>query len=120
MLPSEPLLPNPPEPLVALVEPLVPALVAPASFETCVLVIFEHICAMESSSLLRARVNRTHLKTAEKIFRTLGLKTGDAVNLFLAQVALRRDLPFTVTSRPGPLLSADQQAEAWTRSLGEY
>ena len=29
-------------------------------------------------------------------------------------------LPFTVTSRPGPLLSADQQAEAWTRSLGEY
>jgi addiction module RelB/DinJ family antitoxin len=75
---------------------------------------------MESSSLLRARVNRTHLRTAEKIFRTLGLKTGDAVNLFLAQVALRRDLPFTVTSRPGPLLSADQQAGAWTHSLGEY
>jgi len=75
---------------------------------------------MQASSLLRARVDRTHLKTAEKIFRTLGLKTGDAVNLFLAQVALRRDLPFTVTSRPGPLLSADQQAEAWTRSLGEY
>ena len=75
---------------------------------------------MQSSSLLRARVDRGHLKTAEKIFRTLGLKTGDAVNLFLAQVALRRDLPFTVTSRPGPLLSADQQAEAWTRSLGEY
>jgi len=28
---------------------------------------------MESSFLLRARVNRSHLKTAEKIFRTLGL-----------------------------------------------
>ena len=42
------------------------------------------------------------------------------MNLFLAQVALRRDLPFTVTSRPASLLSADQQAEAWTHSLGEY
>jgi addiction module RelB/DinJ family antitoxin len=82
--------------------------------------IFEHIYVMQVSSLLRARVNRQHLKTAEKIFHTLGLKTGDAVNLFLAQVALRKDLPFSVTSRPSPLLTPDQQAEAWNRALGEY
>jgi addiction module RelB/DinJ family antitoxin len=75
---------------------------------------------MQASSLLRARVNRNHLKIAERIFHTLGLKTGDAVNLFLAQVVLRNDLPFTVSSRPAPLLSSEQQAEAWTRTLGEY
>ena len=75
---------------------------------------------MQASSLLRARVNRHHLKSAEKIFRTLWLKTGDAVNLFLAQVVLRKDLPFAVSSRPTPLLSSEQQAEAWTRTLGEY
>jgi addiction module RelB/DinJ family antitoxin len=70
--------------------------------------------------LLRARVAAGNYRKAEKVFERLGMKTGDAVNIFLAQVALRDDLPFTVTNHPERLLSDESQAVAWNEALGEY
>ena len=43
------------------------------------------------TTLLRTRVDKNKLRQAEDVFNTLGLKSSDAVNLFLAQVALRKD-----------------------------
>jgi len=48
------------------------------------------------------------------------MKAGDAFNIFLAQVELRKDLPFVVTSKPAPLLAAAEQGKAWEDALGEY
>lgn len=72
------------------------------------------------NTLLRARVARGNYAKAEKVFQRLGMKTGDAINVFLAQVALRDDLPFTVTTHPERLQSDEAQAEAWNEALGEY
>lgn len=75
---------------------------------------------MSSTTLFRARVPTARLRRVEKIFARLGLKTGDAFNLFLAQVDLREDLPFAVTAKPGRLLSTAEQGRAWEEALGEY
>lgn len=74
----------------------------------------------DSTILFRARVPKARLKRAEKILSRLGLKPGEAFNIFLAQVELREGLPFAVTARPGKILSSEEQASAWTDSLGAY
>ena len=76
--------------------------------------------ANSKSTLLRARVAGDHFTQAEKVFNRLGMKTGDAINIFLAQVVLRDDLPFAVTTHPARLQSDEAQAEAWNQALGEY
>jgi hypothetical protein len=38
--------------------------------------------------------------------------------MLLAQIELRRGLPFEVTTRPAPLLTPEEQAAAWTEALG--
>ena len=73
-----------------------------------------------SSTLLRARVDTARYKKAEEVFERLGMKTSDAINVFLAQVALREDLPFTVTTHPERLISDLDQAKHWTHAFGEY
>lgn len=73
-----------------------------------------------SSTLLRARVDTVRYKKAAKVFHRLGMKPGDAINVFLAQVALRQDLPFSVTTQPEPLQTAEEQARNWNQALGEY
>jgi addiction module RelB/DinJ family antitoxin len=73
-----------------------------------------------SSTLFRARVNTTRMKKAERIFNQLGLKTGDAVNLFFAQVIIHNDLPFRITTQPERLQSDEEQAMLWDKTLGEY
>jgi len=84
--------------------------------------IFEHFRAMNSpkSTLLRARVDTVRYKKAEEVFSRLGMKPSDAVNIFLAQVAIRDDLPFFVTTKPDRPISDQEQADAWNESLGEY
>lgn len=73
-----------------------------------------------SSTLLRARVDTDRYREAEQVFKQIGLKTSDAINVFLAQVALRKDLPFVVTTEPGRLISDEEQAYAWDKEFGEY
>ncbi|HLB34207.1 MAG: hypothetical protein A3F67_09190 [Verrucomicrobia bacterium RIFCSPHIGHO2_12_FULL_41_10] len=74
----------------------------------------------DTTTLFRARINTSQMKKAERVFHTLGLKAGDAVSLFFAQVALRNDLPFPITTQPQRLLSDEEQASLWNESLGDY
>ena len=74
----------------------------------------------ESTVLFRARVPARRLQRAEKVLEKLGLKPGDALNMLLAQIDLCQGLPFEVTTRHKPLLSADDQAVQWTEVLGAY
>ncbi len=75
---------------------------------------------MSNSVLFRARVPADRLKKAEKVFARLGMKTSDAFNIFLAQVELRKDMPFSITSKPESLLTTAQQGKAWVEAVGEY
>lgn len=74
----------------------------------------------EETTLIRARVDARKAKKAEKIFSRLGLKMSDAINIFISQVELRDDLPFTVTTKPERLLSNEEQGKIWNEALGEY
>jgi addiction module RelB/DinJ family antitoxin len=75
---------------------------------------------MASESILfRTRVPARRLRKAEKILNRLGLKPSDAFNMLLAQIELRNGMPFDLTATPR-LLSAREQADAWTESLGAY
>ncbi len=74
----------------------------------------------QDSTLFRARVPTARLRRAEKVFSRLGMKTGDAFNIFLAQVELQDDMPFPVTTHPERLLSTAQQGAQWEAALGEY
>ena len=72
------------------------------------------------TALFRARVPAERLKNAEEILGQLGMKAGDAFNMMLAQIELRKGLPFEVTTRVSPLFSTDEQATAWTEAFGAY
>jgi addiction module RelB/DinJ family antitoxin len=73
-----------------------------------------------TTTLFRARVPAKRLKAAERILDQLGLKPGDAFNMLLAQIELRKGLPFEVSTQLAPTLSSDEQAAAWTEALGAY
>jgi addiction module RelB/DinJ family antitoxin len=73
-----------------------------------------------ASTLFRARVDSDHFSQAKEVLGRIGLKPGDAVNLFFAQIALRSDLPFAVTTQPNRLQTDENQAEAWNEALGDY
>jgi antitoxin component of RelBE/YafQ-DinJ toxin-antitoxin module len=60
------------------------------------------------------------LRRAERILQKLGLTPADAVNLLLAQIEIRRGLPFELSASPPTLLSSDDQAMAWTEAFGAY
>ena len=76
---------------------------------------------METTTLFRARVPAKRLRRAERVFGRLGMRAGDAFNLFLAQVELRGDLPFVVTTKTEePLMKTVAQGKVWEEALGEY
>jgi antitoxin component of RelBE/YafQ-DinJ toxin-antitoxin module len=74
----------------------------------------------EKTTLFRARVPSGRLKRAEKILGDLGIKPGDAFNMLLAQIELRRGLPFLVTTKRQGLLGAEEQGQEWNDALGPY
>ena len=75
---------------------------------------------MNDTTILRTKVPARRLLRAEKILRKLGLTPTDAVNMLLAQVEIRQGLPFEVSVQPLSLLSAEEQAAAWTEAHGAY
>ena len=75
---------------------------------------------MSATTLFRTRVPTARLRRAEKVLARLGMKPGDAFNIFLAQIELRNDLPFTITTKPERLLSTAEQGKVWEDALGEY
>jgi addiction module RelB/DinJ family antitoxin len=70
--------------------------------------------------LFRARVSAQRLQRAKEILDQLGLKPGDAFNMMLAQIELQKGLPFEVTTQSSLVLSAEEQAGAWTEAMGAY
>ena len=74
----------------------------------------------QATTKFLAQVPVQRLRRAEKILQKLGLTPADAVNMLLAQIEIRRGLPFEVSTQPNPLLSADGQATAWTEAFGAY
>ena len=75
---------------------------------------------MNETAILRAKVPARRLQRAEKILQKLGLTPTDAVNILLAQIEIRQGLPFEVSVQPKLLLTADEQAAAWTETYGAY
>ena len=75
---------------------------------------------MATSTLLGARVPIERLKRAEEVFARLGIKPSDAFNIFLAQVELRNDMPFAITTNVDRLLTTEEQGKTWENALGEY
>lgn len=49
-----------------------------------------------SDTMVRARVDPALKDETDKIFSELGISTTEAIRMFLAQVKLRRGLPFSV------------------------
>ena len=47
-------------------------------------------------SVVRARVEPDLKEDAERIFKTLGIDTSEAIRMFLSQVRLKNALPFAV------------------------
>lgn len=76
--------------------------------------------AAETTTLFRARVPTARLRRAEKILGRLGMKPGDALNMLLAQIELRKALPFEVTTQPQTLLTPEQQGDVWNNAFGSY
>jgi len=73
-----------------------------------------------NTTLFRTRVPAQRLKRAAKILNRLGIKPGDAFNMLLAQIELRKGLPFDLTTQATQVLSSGEQAAAWTGALGAY
>jgi len=40
--------------------------------------------------------------------------------MLLAQIEIRQGLPFEISTRPNPLVSAEEQAAVWTEAFGAY
>lgn len=74
---------------------------------------------MSTTTLFRVRVPTARLRKAEKVFARPGMKPGDAFNTFLAQVELRNDLPFAITTSPERLLSTAEPGKVWEEALGK-
>jgi addiction module RelB/DinJ family antitoxin len=74
----------------------------------------------DAATVFRTQVPVRRLRRAEKILRKLGLSPAEAVNMLLAQIEIRKGLPFDVSLVSKPLLSADEQAVVWTEALGAY
>lgn len=74
----------------------------------------------EATTQFFTQVPVKRLRRAEKILHKLGLTPADAVNMLLAQIEIRRGLPFEVSTQPNLLLSSDAQAAAWTEAFGAY
>ena len=51
---------------------------------------------MAKTAIIHARTESVLKKDVERVFKTLGLSTTEAVNLFFRQVKLRQGLPFAV------------------------
>jgi len=76
--------------------------------------------------LFRTRVNQERLSEANTILEQLGLTPGDALNALLAQIVLRRSLPFSIAldnpqgSDAHSLLPSQEQGRIWEEAFGEY
>ena len=50
------------------------------------------------TAILRTRVHPKNLTKAEAVFARMGMTVGEGVNMFFAQVALKKGIPFPVNA----------------------
>lgn len=74
----------------------------------------------QAYTIFKTTVPQAKLKNANLVLEKLGLSAGDAFNLMLAQIEVRKRLPFAISLQPKPLLSAKEQADTWTQAYGTY
>lgn len=75
---------------------------------------------MSQTTTFKAKVPNARLKKANAVLQKLGLSAGEALNLLLAQIEIQKTLPFAASLQPRLLLSAEEQADEWTRTYGAY
>lgn len=51
---------------------------------------------MSKTEIINARIEPNLKRSAEVIFRSLGVSTTDAISMFLSQVVLNRGIPFPI------------------------
>ena len=51
---------------------------------------------MSKTEIINARIEPNLKRSAETIFRSLGVSTTDAISMFLSQVVLNRGIPFPI------------------------
>jgi len=73
-----------------------------------------------ATTIFKTKVPTARLRKANAVLQKLGLDTGKAFNLMLAQIEIRKGLPCAVALSPELLLSVEDQAEEWTKTYGEY
>ena len=66
---------------------------------------------MAKTAMITARTEPSLKADAEKVLKRLGLSTTEAINMFLAQVRLRKGLPFDVRIPNKTTLKAMRDAE---------
>ncbi len=66
---------------------------------------------MAKTAMIVARTEPALKADAEKVLKKLGLSTTEAVNMFLAQIRLRKGLPFDVKIPNKTTLKAMRDAE---------
>ncbi|GAB4490328.1 MAG: type II toxin-antitoxin system RelB/DinJ family antitoxin [Thermodesulfovibrionales bacterium] len=74
---------------------------------------------MAKTAMITTRVEPDLKADAEKVLKTLGISTTEAINLFLSQVRLRKGLPFDVKIPNKTTLKAMKDAEEG-RNLSSY
>ena len=66
---------------------------------------------MTKTAMVRARTTPAVKADTERIFQRLGISTSEAINLFLAQVKMRKGLPFDVRIPNKATLKAMKDAD---------
>lgn len=66
---------------------------------------------MAKSAMIRARTEPGLKAAADKIFHKLGLSCSEAINLFFAQVTLRKAIPFDIAVPNKTTLQAMKDTE---------
>ena len=66
---------------------------------------------MAKSAMIRARTEPSLKAGAEKIFHKLGISCSEAINLFFAQVTLRKGIPFEIGIPNKTTLKAMKEAQ---------
>ncbi|MBL9114977.1 MAG: type II toxin-antitoxin system RelB/DinJ family antitoxin [Verrucomicrobiaceae bacterium] len=74
----------------------------------------------KANTVFKATVPNARLNKANAVLHKLGLSAEDAFNLMLAQIAIHKALPFSLSLQPKPMLSPEEQADEWTRAYGAY
>ena len=66
---------------------------------------------MPKTLILRTRVDSEKKRAAEAVLAKLGISVSDAINLFLSQVGIQKEIPFPLTTRRTLDLSNATQSE---------